>query len=158
MLFTKLSEEKETSLNYPWVLFFDGKQWISLFPWMKEMQVNKGYDLYGFMPKEYASAERWIQQYLTNDEKILKHVGPDGDDTAEVLFTRFLEEELRKQGLSLQDIGVHRTIHKRQFTTWDDFPQPSIKGPHKTFTSLAQRPEIFAFMKIEIAFKENQVK
>src|ERR1700722_8183254 len=54
MLFTQLPEEKETSLNYPWVLFFDGKHWISLFPWMKEMQINEGYDLYGFMPKEYA--------------------------------------------------------------------------------------------------------
>ena len=73
MLLIKLSESQyEGILLYPWVLFFDGKEWISLFPRLKEMQVQEGHDLYNFMPDEYASADRWISRYLKGDEKILK--------------------------------------------------------------------------------------
>jgi len=62
----------------------------------------RGHDLYSFFPEKYATADRWILQYLKGDQEILKHIGPDGDDTAGVLFVRFVEENLRKQGLSLR--------------------------------------------------------
>jgi len=38
-------------------------------------------------------------KYLKGDQEILKHIGPDGDDTAGVLFVRFVEENLRKTGV-----------------------------------------------------------
>ena len=118
MLFTKLPEgEEEALVQYPWVIFSDGKESVSLFPWMKEIQVTEGYDLYNCLPEEYASADRWILRYLKNDENILKWIGSDGDDTAAVLFSRFVEEELRKQGLSLTDVGIQRTQLKRQFSS-----------------------------------------
>jgi hypothetical protein len=111
MLLTKLPEEQEEGLaKYPWVLVFDGEELVSLFPWMKEVQVHEGHDLYNFMPQEYASADSWILRYLKGDEKILKHIGPDGDDTAAVLFTRFVEEELRKQGLLLFRVIIRLLI------------------------------------------------
>jgi len=159
MLFTKLPEEQEEALlKYPWVVFFDGKEWISLFPWMKEMQVYEGHDLYSLMPEEYASADRWILQYLKGDEKILKHIGPDGDDTAGVLFIRFVEEELRKQGLSLSDVGIHRTQLKKQFSSWQDFPHPTVQTQAQIFSTLKGIPGIFAMAKIEISSHENPKK
>jgi len=159
MLFTKLPEEqKEALLKYPWVIFFDGKEWISLFPWMKEMQVHEGYELYSLMPEEYASANRWILQYLKGDEKILKHIGPDGDDTAGVLFVRFVEEELRKQGLSLNDVGIHRSQLKKQFSSWQDFPHPPIQTQAQIFSTLNEILTIFSAAKIEICSHENPKK
>jgi len=76
LLFLQLSGENEISLNYPGVLFFDEQQkkWISLYPWLKEIHVIEGHDLYSFMPAEYANADLWIKQYLCNDQNILKHI------------------------------------------------------------------------------------
>lgn len=159
MLLTQLPEEQQEALiQYPWVLFFDGKEWISLFPWMKEMQVLEGYDLYSLMPEDYASADRWILHYLKGDENILKHIGPDGDDTAGLLFVRFIEEELRKQGLSLSNVGIHRTQIKKQFSSWRDFPHPSIKTIPQVFASLNGIPGLFATALIEVYSHENPQK
>ncbi|MDR3624441.1 MAG: DUF6531 domain-containing protein, partial [Chlamydiales bacterium] len=158
MLFTNLpKEQKEGVLNYPFVLFFNGKNWVSLFPWMKEMQIEEGYDLYNFMPEEYASADRWILRYLKSDERIIKHIAPDGNDTAGVLFIRFVEEEIRKQGLSLMDVGVHRTQIKKQFTCWEDFPRPSFSGQLQIIDSL-KSSNLFAMAQIEIFSQENPQK
>ncbi|WP_171005794.1 DUF6531 domain-containing protein [Candidatus Rhabdochlamydia sp. T3358] len=159
MLFTRLSnEQQEALLQYPWVIFSDGKEVVSLFPWMKETQISEGYDLYNFMPEEYASADRWILRYLKSDERILKHIGPDKDDTAAVLFSRFVEEELRKQGLSLADMGIHRTLFKKQFASWSDFPRPKIKGKYQIFDFLDNRPELFASVVVEIFSQSNPQK
>jgi RHS repeat-associated protein len=159
MLLTKLPEDqKEGLLKYPWVVFFNGNEWISLFPWMKEIQVHEGHDLYSFMPEEYATANRWILSYLKRDEKILKHIGPDGDDTAGVLFVRFIEEEMRKQGLSLSDIGIHCTQLKKQFSSWQDFPHPSIHGRSEIYHALGEIQRLFAEAKIEVYSHQNPQK
>jgi hypothetical protein len=159
LLLTKLPEDqKEALLKYPWVLFFDGKEWISLFPWMKDIQVHEGHDLYSFLPEKYASADRWILQYLKGDQEILKHIGPDGDDTAGVLFVRFVEENLRKQGLSLSDVGIHRTPLKKQFSSWKDFPHPTIQSQPQIYNSLDAIPQIYAWMRIDINSRQNPKK
>jgi len=149
-------DQKEALLKYPWVVFFDGTEWLSLFPWMKEIQVREGHDLYSFLPEKYATADRWILQYLKGDEAILKHIGPDGDDTAGVLFVRFLEESLRKQGLSLDDVGIHRTQLKKQFASWKDFPHPKI--PSKPVIYHSPPSGTYARMHIEIASRQNPQK
>jgi RHS repeat-associated protein len=159
MLLTKLPENKqEALLKYPWVLFFDGKEWISLFPWMKDIQVHEGHDLYSFLSEKYASADRWILQYLKGDQEILKHIGPDGDDTAGVLFVRFVEENLRKQGLSLSDVGIHRTQLKKQYSRWGDFPHPTIQSQPQIYHSLDAIPQIYAWVKININSRQDPKK
>ncbi len=157
MLLIQLNQEK-ISFKYPWVVFFDGQEWIALFPWLKEMQVNEGFNLYSFMPEKYATAERWILHYLQGDERILKHIGEDGDDSAGVLFSRFVEEELQLQGLSLADVGIQRTLLKKQFKTWEDFPRPQIKTEPKILTHLEKYPSLFAHMQIAISSHENPQK
>ncbi len=160
ILLTKLPiDQKEGLVNYPWIIFFDGKEWISLFPWMKEMQVDEGHDLYNLMPEEYAGADRWILRYLKEDEKILKHIGSDQDDTLGVLFVRFVEEELRKQGLSLSEVGIHRTQIKKQFFSWVDFQRPQIKdGKPQIFEMLDKDSSLFAKAQVEIFSHENPQK
>jgi YD repeat-containing protein len=156
MLLTQLPEEQQEGLlKYPWVLLFDGKESIALFPWMKEIDIHEGYDLYNLMPEEYASADRWILRYLKGDEKILKYIDSDGDDTAGVLFVRFVEEELRKQKLSLADVGIHRTQLKKQIATWEDFPRTSTHGDYQILDSLDSESRLSAYAKIEIFSHEN---
>ncbi|MBI3212100.1 MAG: hypothetical protein HYZ47_05440, partial [Simkania negevensis] len=158
LLLTKLPNKEEVLLNYPWVLFFNGEEWISLFPWMKEMQVNEGYDLYHFMPEEYANADRWLARYLQGDENILKHIGPEGNDTVGLLFVRFVEEELRKQGLSLADVGIHCRQLKKQCASWSDFPRPSVQGEPQVLKQLDKEKKLFADVEIEIFSHQNPHK
>jgi RHS repeat-associated protein len=158
LLFVQVPTQGEIQLQYPGVLFFDGEHWISLYPWMKEIQVLEGHELYSLMPEEYASADRWIKRYLCNDENIFKHMGPDGDDTAGILFVRFVEEELRKQGLSLQDVGAHRSVRKKQFVSWDDFPRPNFQGTLRPLEFLGNRKELFAYIDIKISSSEDPKK
>ena len=155
LLFLQLPDEEEIILDYPGVLFFDGENWHSFFPWMKEIETIEGYELYSLMPEEYGNAERWLKKYLYNDEKIFKYVGPDRDDTAGVLFVRFVEEQLRQQGLSLQEVGTHRKIHKRQFNTWEEFPRPVLKGQINTFSSLVPKNHLFAGIKFVISSEQQ---
>ncbi len=159
MLFTKLPKAQEEALaKYPWVIFVKGQDAISLFPWMKEIQINEGYDLYNLVPEDYASADRWILRYLKGDENILKHVASDGNDTAALLFSRFIEEKLRKQGLSLADVGIRRTQLKRQFSSWEDFPRPRVQGNHQIFDFIRSIPNVEAFVIIDISSHENPQK
>lgn len=147
LFLTQIPEgQKEVLARYPWVVFYDGKEWISLFPWMKEFQIHEGYDLYGLLPEEYASADRWILRYLKGDKKIAENIGSDGDDTAGTLFVRFVETELQNKGLTLADIGIQRTQIKRQFASWEDFPRPSLKGEPKILPCLSAN--LFNYVKI----------
>lgn len=159
MLFTQLgADEKEAQLKYPAVLFFDGKQWISLFPWIKEIQICEGYDLYQLMPEDFTTSHRWMLSYLKSDENILKHIGFDGDDSAGILFIRSVEEELIKQGLSLNDIGIERIQVKKQFSSWHDFPRPSVHGSMQIYRSLQALPHGFALAKLSIKSRQNPQK
>jgi len=159
MLLIKLPEDqKEAFLKYPWVLFSDGKEWFPIFPWMKDMQIYEGHDVYSYLPVKYASADRWILQYLKGDEDILKHIGSDGDDTAGVLFARFAEENLRKHGLSLGDVGIHRIQLKKQFSSWKDFPHPITQSQPQIYHSLSAIPGVYAGLRVDISSHQNPKK
>lgn len=159
LVLTQLPEEQtEALVSYPWVVFFNGETWISLFPWMKEFHSEEGYDLYSLMSPEYASADRWILQYLKRDEAILKHIDSDGDDTAGPLFIRFVEQAIRKQGISPTDVGIHRIPIKRQFSSWEDFPRPTYATQVRLLSSLCQHPHLFAKALLSFSSHENPQK
>ncbi len=156
LLFTQVSSnQEEVQVKYPWVVFFDGDQWISLFPWMKEIEMHEGYDLYQLLPKEYASAELWTLQYLKGDPEIVKYIGADGDDSAGILFVRFLEDHVQKQGFSIQDVGIQRRELKRSFASWNDFPHPKVSDQITIFSSLDKIPNLFALITIELSAHNN---
>lgn len=157
LLFTKVSEEK-VLVEYPWVVLCDGDKRIPLFPWMKEFQIDEGFDLYHLLPEEYASAERWMERYLQKDEAIMEGIGPDGEDTAGVLFVRFVEKELRKQGLSLSDVGTQRTVVKKQFSSWSDFPTPWVQMQPSLLLSLEWQDHLFAKVEVVISSHEHPEK
>ncbi|MDB2614128.1 DUF6531 domain-containing protein, partial [Chlamydiales bacterium] len=152
MLFTTLPDDQEEAiLEYPWVVFFNGNEWVSVFPWMKEMHVEEGYELYHQLPDAFSSPQRFVMDYIKKDERIYKHVGHDGDDSARVLFVKCVEEELRNKGLSLQDVGIHQTQIKKQMSSWDDFPRPHIIGEPKYYNSHKEIKSIEAKIYLEIS-------
>ncbi len=150
-------ESDQVSAKYPWVVFFNGKEWISLFPWLKDVQVSEGYDLYNLMPEEFATADRWIESYLKRDERILKHIGSDEDDTLGSLFPRFVEEEVKKQGLTIDDVGIKCSILKKQFSNWSNFPRPlKVRGKPSSLHDLNE--SLFSAISIDISSSEDPSK
>ena len=153
LLFFQIQEE-EPLFQYPGVLLLLNNRWISLFPWLKEISFTEGSDLYSLMPEGYASADQWIERYLCNDEKILKHIGPEGNDSAGLLFVRFVDEELRKKGYSLDQIGMQRQVRKKQFFTWEDCPRPThLKNTH--WRNQLDSPNFYATIHIRISPENN---
>lgn len=152
----KLPEDEDALVQYPWVVFYDGKEWISLFPWLKEMEISVGQDLYNYMPDKYASADRWILQYLKSDSNILIHKEPDENDTAGVLFVRFVDSELRKQGLSRDDVGMRRTQRRNHYSSWSEFPRPLTKGTPSFSESIDTK--LLAQILLDINSHENPEK
>ncbi|MBM3207413.1 MAG: hypothetical protein FJZ57_02250, partial [Chlamydiae bacterium] len=138
---------------------FDGKEQIALFPWMKEIHLNEGHDVYSLMPEGYASADKWILRYLQSDKEIVKHIGPDNNDTAYVLFKSFIETELRKQGLNLSDVGMQRQILKKQFCSWADCPKPSsLSGSYQAINCPSSKQDLIATAAVDINSHENPGK
>ncbi|MEI8124924.1 MAG: DUF6531 domain-containing protein, partial [Parachlamydiaceae bacterium] len=158
LLFLQLPGEQEVVLNYPGVLLFDGNEWHTVFPWMKDIHIEEGHELYSLMPEEYCNAEKWLKGYLCNEEAILKHVGADHDDSAGVLFVRFVEEQLRRKGFSLHDVGTHRIQKKRQFFNWNDFPRAEMRGQPNVLANLSERNDLFANIQITIYSEQNPAK
>ncbi|PCI77094.1 hypothetical protein COB21_03440, partial [Candidatus Aerophobetes bacterium] len=159
MFLTKLPQgETEALVKYPWVMILDseGKS-ISICPWMKEMHLIEGYDLYSLMPEEYGSADRWVLKYLKGDENILKHTGQDGNDTAANLFVSFVHEELRKQGLSLEDVGAQTTLVKKQYSKWSEFPRPQFGKKHQVFNHLTL-PAPKSYVEVRVFSRDNPGK
>lgn len=158
LYFPDVKPGEPVQLKYPWVLLKIDSEWISLFPWIKDIQVSEGYDAYGFLPDEYASGDLWIKRYLSNDPEISKHIGPDGNDTAGVLFVRFLEEHLAKQGLALQDVGSQRRMCKKQYSSWDEFPRPNRISESLTVVNFADRNDLFTTFDVSIYSANNPEK
>ena len=148
-------------VRYPWVIYYDSNQqtWIHLFPWIKETKVNEGYDLYGLMPAGYKTAIAWAKKYLQNDPEIIKQIALDGNDTAALLFKRFVAEQLSKLGIAYEAVGVRYQNLKKNFTTWQDFPKPIyFEGPVEISSAITSRDELYTTIELELSSLQNPQK
>jgi RHS repeat-associated protein len=148
-------------VRYPWVAYYDEgqKAWIHLFPWIKDTKVIEGRDIYGLMPEGYKSGGAWVRHYLENDPRILKHIEADGNDTAAVLFKRFVEKIAQEQGIAPEAIGVHYQNHKKTFSHFEDFPKPLyFEGEVRLFDSIANRNELYTTVKLEVTSVQHPEK
>ncbi|MGJ8677927.1 MAG: hypothetical protein ACSHX0_10450 [Akkermansiaceae bacterium] len=60
-----------TALNYPWVVAYIDDKWVHLFPWIEDVEITEGLDLYPLMQEEYNSGWKWFWKYAQGDEDIL---------------------------------------------------------------------------------------
>src|ERR1044071_1208247 len=113
------------SINYPWVAAYINNQWTHLFPWIKDTEIIEGPNVYDFMPAAYDNATKWVVGYLFNRPEIVG-LG-DANDTPEVLFTRYVTQQLQANapGVSFDVLGVRAVNRKKSYNAWDEFPKPT---------------------------------
>lgn len=139
--------------NYPWVSAYIGGEWAHLFPWLKDIEIEQGYNLYSLMPEGYKSGMAWIQKYLNGDLEI-ESFAEDQRYNPAYLFPLFVDQKLRQsgEGLSLTDVGIKRRQRKHYRTELGQFPRPfEIAGSPLVVESLKDRPAIFDTLQIRLA-------
>ncbi len=127
---------EEVQVNYPFVWVEVDGEFHSLFPWLKEMQISEGFDLYGKLPPEYGSADLWARRFLQLDERIYKNESLFDRETPATLFSKFVNSTLEESGLSPDDVGMRRDCLKRTFGSWDSFPRGKLVGNCQAMATL----------------------
>jgi RHS repeat-associated protein len=128
------------AVNYPWVAACIGTNWVHLFPWLKDYEITEGFDLYNYMPTNYASAYPWVLDYIYGSSNLLS-LAVDGDDTPRVIFPAFLQQTLLQNypGISVDDLGVQIVNRQHYYARWQDFPTPTwvtnVSTPLESLTS-----------------------
>jgi RHS repeat-associated protein len=114
------------TVNYPWVVTTISNKTVQIFPWLKDTEITEGLNLYNYMPTNYSSGFLWLQHYIYADTNILD-LNPESDEPA-VLFPEFVNEQLltNAPGISLDDIGVTAVDRQNYYTSWSDFPTPTV--------------------------------
>ncbi len=113
------------SVNYPWVATYIGTNWVHVFPWLKDTQVESGFDMYSFMPPQYDNALKWARGYAFGDTNILS-VSPE-DDSPLTVYPKFIEKMLRENapGMSVDDLGIKAWNRRHYYSRWSDLPTPT---------------------------------
>ncbi|HEV2318124.1 MAG TPA: choice-of-anchor Q domain-containing protein, partial [Verrucomicrobiae bacterium] len=113
-------------VNYPWVAAYIGTNWVQIFPWLKDYEINEGLDLYDSMPTNYPNAYGWVKDYIYGNTNLLS-LAVDGDDTLLVIFPRYLQQALQQNhpGISVDDLGVQIVNRQHYYARWQDFPTPT---------------------------------
>lgn len=114
-------------VNYPWVAMYNGTNWVHLFPWLKDTDLEEGFNLYNYMGSNYYNGFEWTRDYMYGATNILS-LANGGNDTPSVLFPAFVKQMLLQNapGLSLDDLGVKFVNRRRTYARWQDFPTPFV--------------------------------
>jgi RHS repeat-associated protein len=113
-------------VNYPWVTAYISNNWVHIYPWLKDYEINEGLDLWEYMPTNYSSAYSWVHDYITGATNLLS-LAQDGDNTLRVIFPKFLAQTLQQNypGVSVGDLGVDIINRPHYYARWQDFPTPT---------------------------------
>ncbi len=112
-------------VNYPWVATYIGTNWVHVFPWLKDTQVEEGHDIYDYMPPEYDNPYKWARAYTFGDTNILS--ANPLDDSPLLVYPKFLQRVLHERApmVSLDNIGTRAWNRRNYFSRWSDFPTPT---------------------------------
>jgi RHS repeat-associated protein len=126
-------------VNYPWVAAYIGTNWVHIFPWLKDYEINEGLNLWEEMPTNYSSAYPLVWDYLYGKTNLLS-LAVDGDDTLRTILPRYLQQTLNQNhpGVSVDDVGVKILNRQHYYARWQDFPTPTwVTNVSLTITNLA---------------------
>jgi RHS repeat-associated protein len=146
------------SVNYPWVAAYVDNHWVHLFPWMKDIEVKEGFNLYDYLPGAYDNGYKWLRAYVFNDPAIasLGH----GTDTPATIFPKFVGQSLAANHpeISLDQIGISISNRRNYFARWQDFPRPFSVSDASTEESLGRTTGNFDRVRIDISSAANPTK
>ena len=130
-------------VNYPWVAAYIGTNWVHLFPWMKDTDIEEGLNLRDYMGTNYPSGTKWMEDYVYGRTNILS-LASNGDDTAGALFPKFIKQNLLQiaPGVSLDDIGIQWYNRRHTYAQWQDFPTPLVTPTNATALDNFSSPAI----------------
>ena len=113
------------TVNYPWVVANIGTNTVHIFPWLKDTCVEEGVNLYDYMPTNYNTALKWVENYVRNDPNIMNL---DTENVVSKLFPEFVQQYLNPQDpeFSLDALGVRAYNRRHQFPSWAYLPQPDV--------------------------------
>jgi len=113
------------TVNYPWVVATIGTNTVHIFPWLKDTSIEEGVNLYDYMPTNYNTALKWVENYVRGDSNILSL---DSENVVSKLFPEFVQQYLNPQDptFSLDALGVRAYNRRHQFPTWAYLPQPDL--------------------------------
>jgi RHS repeat-associated protein len=113
------------TVNYPWVVANIGTNTVHIFPWLKDTSIEEGVNLYDYMPTNYNTALKWVENYVRGDSNILSL---DSENVVSKLFPEFVQQYLNPQDptFSLDALGVRAYNRRHQFPTWAYLPQPDL--------------------------------
>jgi len=156
-------------VNYPWVAAYIGTNWVHIFPWLKDYEINEGLNLFDEMPTNYSNAYGWVHDYIYGNTNLLS-LAVNGDNTPRVIFPRYLQQTLLQNhpGISVDDIGVEIVNRQHYYARWQDFPTPTwvtnVSTPIESLSSSAITnvnpifTNIFDTMSVEIYSQTDPTK
>ncbi len=112
-------------VNYPWVAAYIGTNWVHIFPWLKDTEVQEGFNLYDYMPAQYDNAFKWARSYAMGDTNLLA-LSPE-DDSPLIIYPRFLQKTLGENapGVSMDELGIRAWNRRHYYARWSDLPTPT---------------------------------
>jgi RHS repeat-associated protein len=121
-------------VNYPWVAAYVDGKWMHFFPWIKDTEIEEGYNLWAYMPQGYNTGGQWAMKYLLNDPSIRRL---SSEDSPSMVFPLFVEQKLAGTGISIDQVGNRIRNRRHHYTRWNDFPRPWAT-PQVSTANLAQ--------------------
>jgi RHS repeat-associated protein len=114
------------AVNYPWVAAYIGTNWVHIFPWLKDYDLEEGLNLWDYMPSNYPNAYTWTHDYIYSNTNLLS-LAVDGDNTPRVVFPAYLKQTLLQNHptISQSDIGMKVLNRQHYYAQWSAFPTPT---------------------------------
>ena len=111
------------TVNYPWVAVNIGTNTYHIFPWIKDTEIVEGVNLYDYLPTNYNTGLKWVENYVRNDPNIMSL---DSENVVSRLFPAFVQQYLNPQDptFSLDNLGVRAFNRRHQYPQWTYLPQP----------------------------------
>jgi RHS repeat-associated protein len=149
-------------VHYPWVLAHVDGQWRPIFPWLGDIEIKEGRNLYDHLQPTgsdnasepggigVAHALAWVKRYATGASDILSL---SGVNTPEALFPEYVRKRLERNhaGVSFDDIGTQVRRRKHYFTSWDELPRPfAVEGTPTYRKSLNEKANTFDTVQVQI--------
>lgn len=122
---TDLIKSTLVTVNYPWVVANIGTNSVQIFPWLKDVQMVEGLNLFDYMPTNYNQGYKWAKDYIMGNSTLLA-VDPENNDPSHI-FPKWLSQVLQTNapGISIDDIGMRRIKRRIEHSRWQDLPLPS---------------------------------
>jgi len=138
-------------VNYPWVVANIGTNSVQIFPWLKNTAINKGLNIYDYLPTNYPNAYAWVKDYALANPSLMALATPN-DGVAKYwqnYLTSVINTNKLQPNLSLQDFGVWSVNRPQNYTSWSQLPMPDAlynQSQVAVIQTLSDSPVTYPFL------------